>query len=108
MFKLRLNKKAQNAVEYGALIALVIAAAIAMQTYFKRGWAGGMKFAVDKMKSGAIGTGQYEPYYLESSYKTTAGAGTDTEQMKADGEIVRTFDPRTTTRTGYQTVYAAP
>ncbi len=105
MFRLRLNRKAQNAVEYGALIALVIAAAIAMQPYLKRGWQGGMKYAVDKMKRGNAGTGQYEPYYLESSYTTNVGAGTDTEQMQANGRIDRTSTPRTTIRTGNQTVY---
>lgn len=105
---LRLNKKAQNAVEYGALLALVIAVAISMQTYLKRGWQGGMKFAVDKLQRGPTGTTQYEPYYLESSYTTTVTGGTDTEDTKVDGAIDRTFTPRTTTRTGYQKVRAAP
>jgi len=108
MLRFRLNRRAQNAVEYGALIALVIAAAIAMQTYFKRGWQGGMKFAVDKMKRGNAGTGQYEPYYLKSNYQTTASAGADTEEMQANGAMIRTSTPRTTTRTGSQTVSAAP
>ncbi len=35
-----LIKKAQNTAEYAILIALVVAAAIGMQNYVKRGWQG--------------------------------------------------------------------
>ena len=42
-----LNKKGQSIAEYSILIALVIAAAIGIQTYVKRGWQGRAKDASD-------------------------------------------------------------
>ncbi len=100
----RLNKKAQTTAEYAILIALVIAAAVAMQTYVKRGLSGGVKFAVDKMQKpgDAYNTGQYEPYYLRSGYTTTVGQYVDTEETLAGGEVERTFGAKTTERPGFQ------
>ena len=45
------NKKGQNTAEYAILIALIIAAAVAMQTYVKRGVQGGVKDGSDKIVS---------------------------------------------------------
>jgi len=69
-----LNRKGQNVLEYSILIALVVGAAIAMQTYVKRGLQGRVKNAVDHV--GVVGDvggaplvlsgDQYEPYYAES------------------------------------------
>ncbi len=94
MFKL--NKKGQNTAEYAVLIALVVAAGIAMQTYVKRGMQAGTKFAVEKLKKsdvtqGQVARGQYEPYYRESSYDTTQGVYQDTVQTEADGKVTRVF-----------------
>jgi hypothetical protein len=105
MFKF--NKKGQNTAEYAILIALVVAAAVAMQTYVKRGMQGGIKFGVDKLKKADGRTGQYEPYYLESSYDVTQSAYKDTEETKEGGEVIRIFGAgkgkeHVTTRTGYQ------
>lgn len=47
-----LNKKGQNTAEYAILIALVIAAAVGMQTYVKRGWQGRMKDTSDDFVKG--------------------------------------------------------
>lgn len=66
-----LNKKGQNTAEYAILIALVIGAAIAMQTYVKRGIQGRVKDEVVDMatQTSELGTTkQYEPYYLDSSF----------------------------------------
>ena len=70
-----LNQKGQNIAEYSILIALVIAAAIAMQTYVRRGIQGRVADAVDHAPATALVAGQainfttkqYEPYYLDSS-----------------------------------------
>ncbi len=105
------NQKGQNTAEYAILIALVVAAAVAMQTYVKRGMQGGIKFAVDKVKktgSSTGGTSQYEPYYLESSYDVTQSASKDTVKTEEGGKVTRTLGAEagtehTTTRTGYQT-----
>ena len=107
-----LNRKGQNTAEYAILIALVIAAAVAMQTYVKRSVQGGVKYTVDRLKSGNTGTGQYEPYYLESEYEITQGAFQDTEETKEGGGVERIFagnegkGEKVTTRGGYQTTHA--
>jgi len=105
---IKLNRKrGQNTAEYAIIIGLVIGAAIAMQAYFKRGWQSSVKFAVDKLQKTG-GTGQYEPYYLESDYSTTAQGYEATEETKAEGEVVRTIGSdaakQTTIRTGYQKI----
>ena len=85
MLNLFKNKNGQNTAEYAVLIALVVAAAIAMQTYVKRSMQAGTKFAVDKLKKNAAGSrGQYEPYYTASSYDVTQSAYVDTVETKGD------------------------
>ncbi|MCP3685698.1 MAG: hypothetical protein GY861_23880 [bacterium] len=81
--KLTKNKKAQNTAEYALLIALVVAAVIAMQTYAQRSLQSRIRGASDYMathagnmtykdSSGALQAGydtkQYEPYYLKQNY----------------------------------------
>ena len=103
MLNLFRSKKGQNTAEYAVLIALVVAAGIAMQTYVKRGMQAGTKFAVDKLKKN---TGQYEPYYRESSYDTTQSKYQDTVQTEAGGKVTRVFDvtkDKETKRTGQET-----
>jgi hypothetical protein len=77
-----------------------------MQTYVKRGLQGGIKFAVDK--SGSIAANaktQYEPYYTQSSYQTTATTGaTQTEELDASsGILTRGSDSGEKSRTGSST-----
>jgi hypothetical protein len=100
------GKKGQSTAEYAILIALVIGAAMAMQTYMKRGLQGGIKFAVDKsVKDG--GTKQYEPYYLESSYDVAQKGYKDTEQTEVGGGVTRQIGVgggKVTERTGSQTI----
>ena len=69
--KLIKNKKAQNTAEYALLIALVVAAAVAMQTYVQRALQARMRDAsvyLTNQTSDMGTTLQYEPYYLESNY----------------------------------------
>ena len=100
MFKLLKNKRAQNTAEYAILIAVVIGAAIAMQTYVKRGIQGKVKEKVDE-----LGSTQYEPYYLSTEFKNTDKA-TDKENVSLGGSVARTTD-RTTQRKGTQTYSGA-
>lgn len=98
------NKRAQSTAEYAILIGLVVAGAIAMQTYVKRGLQGGVKYAVDRAGK-AGGTGQYEPYYLESSFTTLTETHKDTEAMKTNGAVERFFGvgrDKVTRRSGSQ------
>lgn len=99
MFKLLKNKRAQNTAEYAILIGVVVAAAVAMQTYVKRGIQGQVKDKVD-----GLGT-QYEPYYLSSNFNNTNNA-TDTENTALGGGVARTSN-QATTRAGTQTYGAA-
>ena len=104
------KRKGQSTAEYAILISLVVAAAFAMQIYVKRGLQSGVKFVVDKSNittGSSTATGQYEPYYLESTYGNwTKGGYTDTEEMKTGGEVQRDYVDKTTYRTGSQTMKA--
>lgn len=72
MFKKLLKSKlAQTTAEYALLIALVVAAVIAMQTYAQRAIQGRIRDAAKFMVNGTSALGntvQYEAYYHESSY----------------------------------------
>ena len=79
---LRRLKKGQSTAEYAVVIGLVIAAAVAMQVYVKRGIQGKIKDAVgfsstDATSGVTIGnTTQYEPYYLSQSLNTSSDSAT--------------------------------
>ena len=72
MFKKLLKSKlAQTTAEYALLIALVVAAVIAMQTYAQRAIQARIRGAAAYMvnQTNALGNVvQYEPYYTEISY----------------------------------------
>lgn len=72
MFKKLLKSKlAQTTAEYALLIALVVAAVIAMQTYAQRAIQARIRGAAQYMVNGTSELGnqvQYEAYYSESSY----------------------------------------
>ena len=109
MMRLLRNKKAQQTAEYAILIAFVIAAAMAIQTYVKRALQGKvrdtvMKFTDDTAELGT--TGQYEPYYLESNFNTQASS-TKVESELDQGAWQRDVTDDTTNRDGTQT-YTAP
>lgn len=100
-----LNRKGQNIAEYSILIALVIAAAVAMQTYVKRGIQGRVADAVDHApttgmvagKEIEFSTKQYEPYYTESSGDVTSDRAV-TENLGARGQTTRTLTQDETRR----------
>lgn len=107
------NKRGQSTAEYAILIGLIVAVAIAMQTYVKRGLQGRVKDAVDTLASGTSDIGstkQYEPYYLESSYDV-ATESKQKEEYKAGGTVTRTIaeGEQETTRAkgGYQKIKTA-
>ena len=110
--KLGKNRKAQNTAEYALLIALVVAAVIAMQTYAQRTLQARIRDASSYLvtQTTALGsTNQYEPYYLSSNY----GIQRDSDDTKILG-INRVSQESTSNRsrdTGgfqkqdYQTVF---
>ncbi len=91
-----LNKKGQNTAEYAILIALIIAAAIGMQTYIKRGLQGRVRDVVDHTgaaqevggESLSFSGDQYEPYYAESDTKVKSEK-TAEETLGKRGELTR-------------------
>ena len=108
MFRRIHSMKGQNTAEYAILIGVIIAAAIAMQVYVRRGMQARVKDAVDFTTTADVDSGdtffndsvsQYEPYYMNSELTTTQdgssssatliGGGTDrateTESIQRNG-----------------------
>jgi hypothetical protein len=107
MMRIFRNEKAQNTAEYAILIALVIAAAMAIQTYVKRGLQAKVRDAVisytDDSTVAQLGTtGQYEPYYLQSDFTTTQDASQTVDELDGGG-WTRDVSQDATGRTGEQT-----
>lgn len=106
MMRLFKSQKAQNTAEYAILIALVIAAAMAIQTYVKRGLQARVRDAVINYRDQTKGingrsSSQYEPYYLQADFTT----GTQSSQLsneQAGGGFARTSQSDLATRAGYQ------
>lgn len=102
MFRYLNNKRGQNTAEYAILIGVIVAAAIAMQIYVRRGMQSRIKDAVDYSMTnpGTIfNTSQYEPYYTQSAYDTTS-ASQSSESMAVGGQITRGITNEFTRRTG--------
>lgn len=102
------NRKGQNTAEYAILIALVVAAAVAMQTYVKRGIQGRVADAVDHAPDTDLVAGeaiqfttkQYEPYYLDAKGDVSSERGY-VDSLGARGQTTRTdIDEGTTRHTG--------
>ncbi|MGA2775798.1 MAG: hypothetical protein ABSE81_07060 [Candidatus Omnitrophota bacterium] len=106
---LKLMRRGQSTAEYAIVIGLVIAAAVAMQVYVKRGLQGKIKVATDYTDSDAASVvgnaGQYEPYY-QSSDMTGTHTTSLTENTATGGAVTRTTGNDTSTRTGTSTVGA--
>lgn len=91
MLRLTRDKKGQNTAEYAILIALIIGAAITIQTYVKRGIQGRFKDEVDTMATATPELGsvkQYEPYYLESSFESATDHDTKTQTGEAKSPVI--------------------
>jgi len=102
MFRYLNNKRGQNTAEYAILIGVIVAAAIAMQIYVRRGMQARIKDAVDYSMTnpGSIfNTAQYEPEYMQSSYETTSESE-GYESMAIGGEVTRGITNEFTSRTG--------
>ncbi len=101
-----LNKRGQNTAEYAILIGVIVAAAIAMQIYVRRGMQARIKDAVDYSMTNPqtiFNTSQYEPYYTDQSLETTSSTESS-EGMEKGGAITRTIANEYTSRTGTVTV----
>ena len=85
---LRRKRSGQSTAEYAIVIGLVIAAAVAMQVYVKRGIQAKIKGVVDYKPEARFVTNQFEPDYLSSSMNTTRTANQSVE-TRALGEVIR-------------------
>jgi hypothetical protein len=103
-------RKAQSTAEYAIVIGLVIAAAVAMQVYVKRGLQGKMKDASDitmtDTTSGAVigQTNQYEPYYMKTDMDATRSASEKSKTSTGGGVKREIVGEEVSTRTGEQKI----
>ena len=97
--QLRNRIKGQSTAEYAILIALVVAAVIAMQTYAKRALQGRIRDASLYMQNqirsadtttNRFNTIQYEPYYLSSEFETTRNSTSNMFSIGSANQSVRT------------------
>lgn len=112
MFKRLLqNKKAQQTAEYAILIALVVGAVIAMQTYAQRTIQARIRGAAKYMANnpGGVGNGilgtelQYVPYYLDEQYTVTRDDTTDQTLIPSKNiSTVSSEEKKTRASGGYQ------
>jgi hypothetical protein len=90
--------KAQSTLEYGIMIAVIVAGLIVMQTYIKRGLQGRLKGAGDEL---AGEEGLYEPDYYSSTSTDTA---TRTRRAQTgEGGIITATTSETATSTATET-----
>ncbi len=101
---LRRKRKGQSTAEYAIVIGLVIAAAVAMQVYVKRGIMAKVKGASDYQPDAMFVTKQYEPYYASSDITRSSDSKLNTETREG-GEVVRAIvGQETSTTSGQQNV----
>jgi len=108
-------RRAQSTAEYAIVIGLVIAAAVAMQTYVKRGIQGKVRDATDYTDPDAVGKFgvggtlvQYEPQYnITTENMVTKQTGTEDEETFTGGGVKREIiGKEKTERTGTTRVTA--
>ena len=102
-------KRGQNTAEYAILIGVIVAAAIAMQIYIRRGMQARIKDAVDFTRTadddagnGLFNQSQYEPYYLNTTFATTQSV-TKSQELQVGGGVVVNAISEGTQRSGNQT-----
>lgn len=106
MFRM-LNKRGQNTAEYAILIGVIVAAAIAMQVYVRRGMQARVKDAVDTSLNMTVqadgqdvfSTPQYEPYYMDQDTVTRQDSQ-EREGMTVGGGVGRNLEYENLSRTG--------
>lgn len=84
-----LNKRGQSTLEYGIVIAVVVAALVAMQTYIKRGMQGKLKQASDDIGE------QFSPGYTTGNYISNSS-------VNSTENIVGGVKPITTTHSSQE------
>ena len=94
---MRRRQQGQSAVEYAVLITFVIAAAIGMSIYMKRGAMGKCRESIDQHGE------QFSPNFFTSNWTTLRG-GSRREETFANGFSQATFAGETQNKVGSENV----
>lgn len=125
MLRLFRNKRAQSTAEYAILIGLIVAAAVGMQTYIKRGLQGRARDATDDFVTGVTADAnwgtistrvvspkeieeQFEPSELSSRSTQQTLSGFEESVMQSDGTVKRESLRKTQQAEGDFQKYEAP
>lgn len=93
-----LNKRGQSTLEYGVIVAVIVAALLAMQFYLKRGVQG-------KLKQAADDTGeQYTPLNTTSNTTTTTTVNSTETVVGGSNPTTTTVSDQNQTRTSSENV----
>ena len=76
-----MNKKGQSSIEYMILTIVILAAFLALGTYFKRGMQGRWASIVDDLGD------QYDPRFANTRVLHTISMNTDTEVYMVDDNV---------------------
>jgi Flp pilus assembly pilin Flp len=88
-----LNKKGQNTLEYAIIIAVIVAALIAMQSYIKRGIQGKLKASTDDVGeqfSAQNTSGTYQTQLNANSSENISGGAQSTSTTTTNQNQTRT------------------
>jgi len=99
---IHLNKKGQGTLEYAVIIAVIVAALIAMQTYMKRGMQGKLRESSDNMGE------QFSAQHMTGTAITDLMSVPQTQEIvNTDGtSTLRTLTPSIYHKTGTENVGA--
>ena len=93
-----LNKRGQSTLEYGVVIAVVVAALISMQTYIKRGVQGKLRQASDEIGE------QFSPDKTTGVTTVTSHVGSTENLAGGDKPTTTTTSNQTQNRTGNESI----
>lgn len=85
MRRMSTRQDGQSTVEYALLVGIIVAAALAMQVYVKRGTMGKMRDAADQIGE------QFEPLTTTHTYTNAYTSSGRTEHTTTDGKVVSTI-----------------
>ncbi|MBU1998968.1 MAG: hypothetical protein ABIG46_00680 [Candidatus Omnitrophota bacterium] len=83
MFR-RLNRRGQSTLEYGVLVAVIVAALLAMQTYFKRGLQGRIRQSSDDVGE------QFSPELTTGTRTVTSSVNSNEQTVGGDRPTSKT------------------
>lgn len=89
---IRLNRKAQGTLEYGIIIAVVVAALVLMQTYIKRGVQGKLRQSADDIGE------QFSPGYTTGTTTTVSSVNSTENTTGGAQPITKSTSSQTQTR----------